>query len=98
MDIDELNPNWKEACNHGKAMSVGLPPSKEEEPLTSVCPCCLNIINKKPAPFCENVKQLEFIGFGFPLFYSYIKNCILLLLLSICSYNCLSLYWAVRHN
>lgn len=30
MDLDELNPNWREARNHGKAMSVGHPPDKED--------------------------------------------------------------------
>jgi hypothetical protein len=39
---------------------------------------------------------LEFLGFGFPLFYMFIRNCILLLVLLIVSNNLVSLYISVQ--
>jgi hypothetical protein len=38
------------------------------------------------------------LGFGFPLFYIFLKYCIILLIVSIASYNAIVLYWAVTNS
>lgn len=49
-------------------------------------------------PLCENTKELDFLGFGFPLYFIFNKYNIILLLLQITSYSALSLYWAYHAN
>jgi hypothetical protein len=102
IDLDKLNPDWAFAAAHGQASKVGLVSNKKDgsklTSKTAICRCCLNVIYKDPAPMCSNSKDLEMIGFGFPLYFVFLKNCIILLLLSIFSYSGLSLYWALSHN
>lgn len=98
IDLDKLDPNWDIAMEHGQASKTGILPANETNSTTDLCPCCLNVVYKDPAPLCANAKDTEFLGFGFPLFYVFLKNCIILLLLSICSYSALSLYWAFHNN
>ena len=38
------------------------------------------------------------MGFGFPLYFIFIKYCAVLLLILICSYSAISLYWGITHN
>jgi hypothetical protein len=38
------------------------------------------------------------LGFGFPLFYIFLKYCIILLVVSIASYNAIVLYWAMSNK
>ena len=52
-------------------------------------------MNKEEIPLCENTKSLEFLGFGFPLFYMFLRNCILLLVLLIISNNLIILFISV---
>ena len=47
---------------------------------------------------CENSKGLEFLGFGFPLFYTFLKNCIILLLSLICTYAAFAVKSAYTYN
>jgi hypothetical protein len=47
-------------------------------------------------PLCENSKELEFLGFGFPLYFVFLKYSIILLVLQIASSNALSLYWGYQ--
>lgn len=91
MDLDQLDPDWEFALMHGEASKVGIR-SKNKKIL--VCRCCLNAVFKDRLPLCENSKELELIGFGFPLYYVFFKYCILLLLLLICTYSAISLFWA----
>lgn len=92
--LQKLGPNWELAELHGMATMPGIVQSSsqyEEE----LCPCCYNTIYKDKAPLCDNSKQLEFLGFGFPLYFVFIKYCIVLLLILIASYNFITLYWAI---
>lgn len=98
IDLDKLDPNWEIAIEHGQASKTGITPENANKSTTELCPCCLNVIYKDPTPFCVNSKETEFLGFGFPLYFVFLKNCIILLFLSICSYNALSLYWAFHDN
>jgi hypothetical protein len=98
LDLDKIDPDWKFAATHGQASKIGIKKDENKRSTTSICRCCLNVIYKDPASLCENSKELEFLGFGLPLYFVFLKNCIILLLISICSYNGLSLYWAFLHN
>lgn len=39
----------------------------------------MNEITKVQIPYGEDVKELSYLGSGFPLFYNYLKFCILML-------------------
>lgn len=89
---DPYVPDWEEAKIHGKAANVGY----YDELSTNVCHCCNQHIDKTEIPICDTTKSLEFLGFGFPLFYMFIRNCILLLILMICVSNILALVEATN--
>jgi hypothetical protein len=36
------------------------------------------------------------LGFGFPLYYIFLRYCIILVLILICSYSAVSLYWGIK--
>ncbi len=91
-DSSKYEPNWKEAELHGKAARVGF----FDENSKDICHCCHQKTEKREIPLCENTKSLEFLGFGFPLFYMFIRNCIILLLLLIISNSLISLVTAVN--
>lgn len=38
------------------------------------------------------------MGFGFPLYFIFLKYCIILLMVLICSYSAMSFYWALVDN
>jgi len=88
----KLLPDWNKAEIHGKASKVGAYDEESRE----VCHCCQQKVHKQDIPLCENTKTLEFLGFGFPLFYMFIRNCIILLLLLIVSNNLISLFISVQ--
>jgi hypothetical protein len=44
-----------------------------------ICPCCFKYIEKQPIAYCEDTKDLAFLGVGFPLFYNFMRLCLLLL-------------------
>ncbi len=97
--LDQLDPDWELATKHGQASMIGYPESSSEDNISAtLCPCCLQIIEKTPIPICVNSKELELLGFGFPLFYSFLKNCMILLIILICSYNAISLKKAIEGN
>ena len=45
-----------------------------------------------------HAKELEFMGFGFPLWYSFLKYCIVLTMILIVSESCVSVYQAIDMN
>ena len=98
--LDQLDPDWDLATKHGKASMIGGYPAQTSEDGGSptLCPCCLQLVEKTSIPISVNSKELEFLGFGFPLFYSFLKNCMILLIILICSYNAISLKKAVDAN
>lgn len=95
-DGSKYLPDWKLAEIHGKASKVGF----YDETSPQFCRCCFQKTQKEEIPLCENTKSLEFLGFGFPLFYMFIRNCILLLVLLIISNNLISIFISVQdgHN
>ena len=88
----KLLPDWKQAEVHGRASKVGT----YDEGSGDVCHCCQEKVHKEEIPLCENTKELDFLGFGFPLYFIFNKYNIVLLLLQIVSYSVLSLYWAYQ--
>lgn len=97
--LNQLDPDWELATKHGNASSIGYPNLTSGENLSgTLCPCCLHLLEKTPIPISVNSKELEFLGFGFPLFYSFLKNCMILMILLICSYNALELKKAIDTN
>lgn len=108
LDLEKIGPDWTFATNHGLACRPGKPIIKNASPssTTSIdddpptkhifCECCLNVIHKEPISLCENSKELEFLGFGFPLYFIFTKYCIILLILQIVTYSALSISWALE--
>lgn len=93
-----LTPDWQEATQHALASKIGFPPDSSSAGSISICPCCYEHINKTQISLFENTKELEFLGFGFPLYFSFVRNCVMLLFLSVCSYNLIALYHVVEAN
>ena len=76
VNLDKLDPDWKEAEQHGMANRAGFPivdDNNQDESFDKnnslICKCCYEHVYKTPVPLWENSKQLEFLGFGYPLFY-----------------------------
>lgn len=99
LDLDVLGPDWRFAELHGMASRTGYNKyDQNDNDGIIICRCCLNIVHQKQVPLCVHSKELEFLGFGFPLFYAFVKNCILLLIVMIFSYNAISLFTGIRNN
>ena len=97
-----LLPNWVEAQRHASAVSTGRPilteyqyPSENDHP---VCQCCNNLIDREEANMCANKKGLSYLGFGVPLYFLFIKYCIILNLLLIVTDGIVSVYKASSTN
>lgn len=99
IDLDMMPPDWKFAEEHAKANKPGLVDDRMN-PISSnlICPCCLKTIIKNEIPLLSNSKQMEFMGFGFPLYFIFIKYCIILLLVLICSYSTISVYLGIKET
>lgn len=88
-----MPPNWTVAEDHGKAVRSGRLShnitQEKQSPFSTdvICPCCFKYIDKDPIPYCEDAKDLAYLGVGFPLFYNFIRLC-LLLLFSLIIDNC----------
>ena len=96
LEMNILNPDWEFAARHGQASKPGRVEEGEED--RQECICCLKQINKSPIPLCENSKELEFLGLGFPLYFIFLKYAIVILLLQILNYSVMDLYFAVIEN
>ncbi|KAL4491908.1 hypothetical protein ABPG72_006163 [Tetrahymena utriculariae] len=94
-----IPPDWKTAEKHGKAKRVGknkMPSNTLSEEIFEVCPCCDYQIDKNIISLREQVDTLSFLGSGYPLFFHYMKYCIIILgLIQLTSgeYNILSNYY-----
>ncbi|CAD8188436.1 unnamed protein product [Paramecium octaurelia] len=103
MDYNPLKMpcDWNVARKHALARRTA-PDTKvhhddddDEEPKKpETCPCCGFEIERKEIPYCDDIKSLKFLGAGFPLFYNFLKFCILLLCLQslVAIFNVLSNY------
>jgi hypothetical protein len=99
IDLDSMPPDWNFAHQHAKASKPGLVENIHTQKTINVfCPCCLKPIVKKEIPLFENSKELEFLGFGFPLYFIFIKYCIVLILVLIVTYSGISLFWGIQNT
>ncbi len=58
-----------------------------------LCPCCSRSIERYEFKLCTNINTLSVLGPGFPLYFAFIKNCILILAILLFStglYNIIS--------
>ncbi|CAD8205212.1 unnamed protein product [Paramecium pentaurelia] len=103
MDYNPLQMpcDWNVARKHALARRTApdtkarLDDDDDEEPKKpETCPCCGFEIERKEIPYCDDIKSLKFLGAGFPLFYNFLKFCILLLCLQslVALFNILSNY------
>ena len=46
-----------------------------------VCPCCGYSVDRIDLKLCENPMKLDYLGAGYPLFYNWLKCCIILLII-----------------
>ena len=58
----------------------------------------MNVVHKEQVSLNIHSKELEFLGFGFPLWYSFLKNCAMLLMIIVITQSTFSLYIAVKNN
>ena len=74
-------PDIEFAQLHGMAHSVGeyIPPKEDIER----CPCCLAAYYKPPLPLCCQLEDLLHVGAAYPLYFVFIRQCIILLLINI---------------
>lgn len=43
------------------------------------CPCCYGYIEKEQVGYCQNTRELAFLGEGFPLFFNFLRYCLVML-------------------
>lgn len=92
--MQSLHSDWKFAHQHGQSTKPGLKNSRGQ----FQCICCLRSVNKEPIPLCENSKQLQFLGYGFPLYFIFLKYAMIILFLETINYSIINLYKAVNQN
>ena len=93
-DLDKLDPDWRFAYFHAKSTKPGI--CNDERP--ELCDCCLNIIHKDLVDLGVHTKELEFMGFGFPLWFSFLQYCMILTIILIVSEASVSVFQAVHMN
>ena len=94
--MEELLPNWDDAKKHAEAVSTKRPLfTQGDQP---VCKCCNNILERQQVQICSSKKSLSFLGFGVPLYYLFIKYCVVLVLLLIVTDGIVSIYQAYQTN
>lgn len=66
IDLDDIEPDWELAKIHAKTTIAG----KAEGTLEEVerCPCCFRKIINEPIGLFKHSKELEVLGFGYPLY------------------------------
>ncbi|EAS04833.2 kinase domain protein (macronuclear) [Tetrahymena thermophila SB210] len=85
----QIPPNFQIAHQHQIANLVGYE-SKESKDL---CVCCARQINKQKINLLCNLRDLSFLGSGYPLYFSFLKYCevfLCLILLTSGGYNMLT--------
>ena len=63
-----------------KANCVGKPEIKDLKS-ANICPCCAREIDRIPLDSNVQNKKLGFLGSGFPLYFEFLKQCIIILVL-----------------
>ncbi len=87
IDLDQIGPDWELAKVHAKSTVAGRAPGDTHE--VSRCPCCFRKIVTEPIGLFSNSKELEVLGYAFPLYFKFLKYAMILILFQICSYNIL---------
>ncbi|EAS04279.2 kinase domain protein (macronuclear) [Tetrahymena thermophila SB210] len=79
--MDLIPPDWEKAKKHAQSRETKPERSKtSDNDYEDICECCGYEINRIPINlFVANIK-LGFLGSGFPLYFSYLNICILMLL------------------
>ncbi|EGR32765.1 hypothetical protein IMG5_070910 [Ichthyophthirius multifiliis] len=77
-DYLKIPPNWDLAKLHAKSRETK-PEIGDENQIQDICQCCGYEINRKPINLWVNLIDIGFLGPGFPLFYNYLKNCVVML-------------------
>jgi hypothetical protein len=70
--------DWKIARKHAAARRVAIEKRTFDEN-DEVCPCCGYEVERRELNLCDDVKKLNFLGSGLPLFYNYVVFCIFIL-------------------
>ncbi|KAM3133932.1 hypothetical protein pb186bvf_013898, partial [Paramecium bursaria] len=65
-----------EALEHQRAHSVG-----EAKPNSRLCKCCGYQIERSQIKLCSQIEDLSFLGFGYPLYFAYMKYAIILIMI-----------------
>ncbi|KAL4500435.1 hypothetical protein ABPG72_003386 [Tetrahymena utriculariae] len=80
-DVDMIPPDWEKAKKHAQSRETKPERAKvSDNDYEDVCDCCGYEINRTPINiFVANIK-LGFLGSGFPLYFSYLSICVLMLL------------------
>ncbi|EGR31304.1 hypothetical protein IMG5_113410 [Ichthyophthirius multifiliis] len=69
----------KKIKNNDITKSRETKPEKGGEEIQEICQCCGYEINRVSINLMVNIQELGFLGPGFPLFYNYIRYCVLML-------------------
>ena len=88
----KIPPDWDVAHNHYLARRTGPDVDRKTHDgesntqylitrLVNLCPCCGFEIERENLPFPTSIISLSFLGAGFPLFYNFIRYCIIILFL-----------------
>jgi hypothetical protein len=86
---EEYNPlkipaDWELAKKHALARRVAKEkPKMENDPERETCPCCGYEIDREDIDYFSSVRELGFLGSGFPLFYNFIIYCIFILFIQL---------------
>ena len=91
LSLDTIGPDWAAAENHGKARRPGIASAAN----SAFCQCCFNPIQKEPIPLCDNSKVLSNLGYGYPLYFIFVKYLIALMLLELLSYSGVGIIYAL---
>ena len=92
--MQTLDPDWEFAEKHGDASR----PNRSFGANYEECICCLHRLSKVPLPLCENSKELEFLSYGYPLYFIFLKYMLMFLVLHMLNYSILELYNAIESN
>ena len=87
IDLDSTNPDWKLAQIHAQSTQAGKASSSNVN--IERCPCCFRAIQLQPIGLCKNIKEMEVLGYAYPLFFKYLQLAIMLVFFQLCSYNIL---------
>ncbi|EGR27621.1 hypothetical protein IMG5_192990, partial [Ichthyophthirius multifiliis] len=77
-DFLKIPPDWELAKIHAKSRETK--PENGGQNVQEICQCCGYELNRTKISLMINQKELGFLGAGFPLFYNYLKYCIIMLL------------------